>query len=349
MRDKLKLMIAVAMTLIFCAQSSLAQGSLMPPGAPGATMKSLDQIEPRIPISSVPITLMTPGSYYLTTNLTAGAGQNGISVWAHDVTIDLNGFTLSGSGTDSGTGVSQSSSSAWNLRIFNGKLINWAGESRSAVRWGGENFRAENLSVSDNDYGLFIMAPGSQIINCKASGNKTYGIYGGMGSLIENCIVINGVGHGVFGQDKSIISGCNVYSNGVNGITTGNEVTVRNCNVAYSEGDNISVNNGCVVENNLCRSAGSSGIRVRGDRCRIDSNMVMNNQRGIIVDGKYNLVTRNNAGNNTINYYIVVSNKVGTIISPLDCTPISGDTGGGLGSVAAYRPWVNFVTDTNGQ
>ena len=50
--------------------TAFAQGALTPPGAPAPTMKSLAQIEPRTPISSVPFTITQPGSYYLTTNLT---------------------------------------------------------------------------------------------------------------------------------------------------------------------------------------------------------------------------------------------------------------------------------------
>src|SRR5690348_17610582 len=83
----------VAVVSAFCIlPSALGQGALTPPGAPTPTMKSLDQVEPRIPISSAPALILNPGSYYLTTNLIGTANQNGISVLADNVTIDLNGL-----------------------------------------------------------------------------------------------------------------------------------------------------------------------------------------------------------------------------------------------------------------
>jgi hypothetical protein len=76
----------------------LAQGPLTPPGTPAPTMKTLDQIEPRTPISALPFTISSPGSYYVTANLTGVAGQHGISVNASGVTLDLGGFELAGVG-----------------------------------------------------------------------------------------------------------------------------------------------------------------------------------------------------------------------------------------------------------
>ena len=71
-----------------------AQGSLTPPGAPAATMKSLDQVEARTPILSAPFTITNSGSYYLTANLTVSINC-GITILASGVTLDLNGFTIS--------------------------------------------------------------------------------------------------------------------------------------------------------------------------------------------------------------------------------------------------------------
>src|SRR5438445_13129756 len=85
--------------------STHAQGSLTPPGAPAATMKTLSQVEPRTPISSVPFAITNSGSYYLTTNLTGTGGGAAISITTSNVTLDLNGFTLAGLGTSTGIGI----------------------------------------------------------------------------------------------------------------------------------------------------------------------------------------------------------------------------------------------------
>jgi hypothetical protein len=78
--------------------SRAAAGPLDPPAPPAST---LPQVEPRVPISQpasaagFPITISQPGSYFLTGNITAPAGKNGIVISADMVTLDLNGFSLS--------------------------------------------------------------------------------------------------------------------------------------------------------------------------------------------------------------------------------------------------------------
>jgi hypothetical protein len=55
-------------------------------------------------IASLPFTITNSGSYYLTKNLTYSTGSAGITVSADNVTIDLGGFSLVGTG--GGTNIS---------------------------------------------------------------------------------------------------------------------------------------------------------------------------------------------------------------------------------------------------
>src|SRR5438128_65952 len=102
-------------TLNYQGSTCFAQGSLTPPGAPAPLFKTLQQIEPRTPISSAPFTISAPGSYYLTTNLTGGTG---ITISANEVNLDLMGFRLVG-GTGNGIAVSGGRT---NLVIRNGTV-----------------------------------------------------------------------------------------------------------------------------------------------------------------------------------------------------------------------------------
>jgi len=84
--------------LAFLPALAFAQGTLDPSGAPAPAMKSLDQLEPRIPIGKVggstdQIVISKPGSYVLMGDLTVASGH-AIKITASNVTLDLNGFTI---------------------------------------------------------------------------------------------------------------------------------------------------------------------------------------------------------------------------------------------------------------
>ncbi|MDB6024893.1 MAG: hypothetical protein JWM68_1116 [Verrucomicrobiales bacterium] len=131
MKKRNLLCVAVIFSLGLFQAAVFGQGSLTPPGAPGATMKSLDQVEPRTLIntntcpgdSGNSFIISQPGSYYLTTNMVGTTGKSGISIAADNVTINLNGFTLSGvAGARLGITTSGNHRGA---RILNGCLTDW--------------------------------------------------------------------------------------------------------------------------------------------------------------------------------------------------------------------------------
>lgn len=112
MNSRSSILLLALSTLI--PQLSFAQGSLTPPaGPPVASMKTLDQVEARIPLvagqpgvtvsAAGTITISQPGSYYLTKNVTITTNVNGIEINA-DATVDLNGFSIIGTAAAITTG-----------------------------------------------------------------------------------------------------------------------------------------------------------------------------------------------------------------------------------------------------
>ena len=87
---------------------AFAQGALVPTGAPAPTMRTLDQLEPRIPLGQVgtnttTLSITQPGSYVLMGNVTVAAYTGiFIQVGAGSVTLDLNGFTVSSTASPAG-------------------------------------------------------------------------------------------------------------------------------------------------------------------------------------------------------------------------------------------------------
>src|ERR1017187_8813881 len=156
-----------------------AQGSLTPPGAPTPTMKSLDQIEARTPISSVPYTISAPGSYYLTGNLAVSSGT-AITITASQVTLDLNGFTLSSTeATPTGTGILLAGGNT-DITIRNGHIT------------GGVTYSGGNYTGSGFASGIYCSFPLNNVLvsGVSVSGCAYYGIYlFGNSTTVESCTV----------------------------------------------------------------------------------------------------------------------------------------------------------------
>lgn len=130
------------------------QGSLTPPGPPGPTQKSLAQIEPRIPIDTIAVLpgakyfIVDSGSYYLTGNITVTNGNPAIVVAAPNVTIDLNGFAITGSGPTTGHAIAIGGLDNVSLatRITNGSIRNFAG---AGIVTTGSAAQVHDLQISD--------------------------------------------------------------------------------------------------------------------------------------------------------------------------------------------------------
>lgn len=129
-----------------------------------------------------PVQLNASGSYRLTGNLNASGNLNGaIQVNSDDVTIDLNGFTITGGGAGITDGISIAGYK--NVELRNGTI---RGFTRSGV--------------FTNLFTLYI-----RVIGVTAIGNTTYGIdLQGEGNIIDGCTALNnGLGMRVF--DGSLV------------------------------------------------------------------------------------------------------------------------------------------------
>ena len=229
----------------------LAQGSLTPPSSPAPTMKSLDQIEPRAPISSAPFTITNPGSYYLTTNLIGSSGSSGIIISNNNITLDLNGFAMlgvPGSLYAVAFGASQT-----NVTVRNGTMSGW----RMGVH-----------EVSGNSRNLLL--DGLSIF-----GSATDGILIDSAVVVRNCLCSSNAAIGI-SVSGGEITGCTAAYNVNSGIELNGGGIVRNCWSGYNGNYGIEVSggivSGCWVQNNVW-----SGIQVAAQGSDIMGNTCLNN------------------------------------------------------------------------
>lgn len=243
---------AFVCALIILSQVSMA-GNLEPNAPPGSTMKPLDQVEPRIPITSVPYTISQSGSYYLTKNLTAAG--TAITVNADDVTIDLCGFSLTGNNTGSGIYMTD----RINVEIRNGTIRNFSYGINDDYILMVSNGTSTNHRVigvramSNVNFGIKLYGPNNEVRDCSASNNGTSAA----------------VGSSVFGisvANNSTVTGNTVNGNGgsaqinayVSGITAGTGCTIT--------GNTVSNNGYMAAENTTIYGiAASSGSKITGN------------------------------------------------------------------------------------
>ena len=241
----------LAVSSLFLPPCSLfPQGLLTPPGAPAPTMKTLDQVEARTPISSAPFTISVPGSYYLTQNLGVGSGD-AIIINASGVTLDLNGFTISSSAsTATGMGV--------NLVRPNQDITILNGHIQGGVTYSGTSFSTgPGFQNGIGFSGLTIQLKNIRISGVSVSGVSLNGIAPGQdSSVIDHCEVrtVGGVGLSASTVTDSVANTCggtaisafsvaNSRGVGVGGAVGVSATTASNCIGDSDTGTGLSVQN----------------------------------------------------------------------------------------------------------
>jgi hypothetical protein len=214
--------VLAAAALVAAGPAALAQTSIGPKGA------------------SFPITITQPGSYKLTGNLVVPAGSSGIVVNAPNVTLDLNGFTISGPVTCSAPGSCNATSTyshgvyliGMNSVLRNGTVMGFAG---SGVAVSSGEATIEDVTVAQNaDYGVVgggsthptvanrvkarlnraggFNLIGTTLTGCIAAQNGQYGFYLHASTLIDS-VSTNNLGPGVLAPAMVGLRGVRAYGN----------------------------------------------------------------------------------------------------------------------------------------
>lgn len=295
-------------------------------------------------LSQLPETINVPANVTLTGSLTAPAAQNGITITADNVNIDLGGHTLLGSGASSGIVTTAPERRA--ISISNGTIrgfndgIRLDASTTTSVR---------NVTVTGVGQRGIVANFVSTIENCRVTGVGREGIVTSDGALIRGNTVgnvgqVGGNWNAITVGQVSIVEGNLVDLVGANGIQATDGCTIRNNNVTRSTGGRgINAGSGNLIEKNNVRGNFLDGIAVISS-CKVIGNNVSSNGTaagshggilafgrqneivenhcsfedfGIFVTGTRNIVARNTSGEPTsgTNYNIVPGNSFGPIIN----------------------------------
>ncbi|MFN7972324.1 MAG: hypothetical protein U0166_08235 [Acidobacteriota bacterium] len=307
-----------ALFLAFClsAAGPAVSGSLDPPGPPAPTFKTLTEVEPRtaIPAGTGTFTISAAGSYYLTGDRSVTSGD-GIVIGASNVTLDLNGFTLSGA---PGTGDGIRLSAAFTrVTVKNGNVASFGGDG---VGFDLPNncgdCTIENVAAGGNS-GLGITLDINGLIRgCHAGGNGGGGIAARVRSIVADCVAVGNGGTGIDAGSQCIVERCILNSN-VDGIVAFASV-VRGNQVTVCVGDGIRLSSDCLAENNdvdNITTVGKAGINVTSSDTLVRGNHVTDSDTGYKGAGQGALFVGNFASGNTTDYTIPAGDKAGAIVA----------------------------------
>jgi len=199
-------------------------------------------------VSELPYTISQPGMYRLSGDLSLSTHDtNGLTINADNVTLDLNGHSLTGPGKAAGTsghGV-YVSSIQHNITIRNGTVRDWRGHGiYGALAY---NSQFEALRCYNNGGDGIYSSVGPLIV----SGNTCYlndgdGINTGYGCTVTDNACRNNGGDGI-NSDNGTIRGNACYNNTGDGIEASNSLVAENC--CRMNGTNFNLTT-CTAANN---------------------------------------------------------------------------------------------------
>ena len=363
MNTNLRIHLLCVTALLLVPLSSFSQGRLDPTTGPAPTMKTLDEVEARIPINATNtpgnenahFVITQRGSYYLTGNISA-TKPTAIYISVVGVTLDLNGFMISRSGAPAGTGILLNSANR--IVVRNGFIQNFgkgidfetAANAHDGAYvdlvvtncaddglYGGRDWIVDRCVVANNGSTGIIVGDGSRVSRSVARGNGL-GIFAN-NSTITGCSASGNKGDGIRADSGSCVSDSVARSNGRAGIFNSGGATISRCSASANVGPGIVAGSESLVLNNDCVGNGTgslpaAGIRVQGSGSRIDSNNTANNDIGIQVADAGNIIIKNSSRGGTTAYSIATGNSMGQEINVFNASTTT--------VINNSNPWANF-------
>ncbi len=299
------LSISLGAALLLGGPAAIAGDTNPPPGPVTGTMKTLDEVEPRVAVQSLAGNagathiIITSGSYYLTADIIGEVGKDGILIDADNVTIDLAGFALLGvPGSINGI---DTNGTVINIAVRNGSVQSWGNDGVRLTS--ASNSTMVDLRSSGNLGNGLRIGDGATVTRCVAEFNDGTGILADRGSVVTECVSRSNKQHGFSAGTRAVVRSCAADDNSETGFSLGGGAMITGCNAAGNLTGIGAISNATVQGNTSYWNAGA-GILATGDDNTIEGNTITRSGIGLDINGADNTIAGNIVKGNTDNYDI---------------------------------------------